>query len=301
MIGVSGGGGGTPGNAVIAVVWDNDLQAYAARPANATVVRYVGPVEPSDWTAVDEWRTGYGTVASADLLPSEITGLVEWLEADALTLNDNDAVATWTATVGNNATQGTEGNRPLFKTNVVNSLPAVRFDGTNDILSFAALGSALTQFTVFAVVAPSNTALARRVLSCDAAGFSNDFIFGIDPEEAVTTDNRFAAVAQRSNTSDRIITYDSSNAAASWEVYVVRYDGSDLEMFRRSGAAAVGSSAGTDISITNRAWHIGGDGVNNNKMFAGDMAELGVFSTAISDADVIGLMSGLCTKYGLAD
>lgn len=56
-------------------------------------------------------------------------------------LNDNDAVATWSdrSINGNNATQGTSVNRPLFKTAIQGGNPVVRFDGSNDSLTVVSL------------------------------------------------------------------------------------------------------------------------------------------------------------------
>lgn len=51
---------------------------------------------------------------------------------------DNTAVSTWedrTAT-NNDATQASAANQPTYETNELNGNPAVRFDGSNDFLSF---------------------------------------------------------------------------------------------------------------------------------------------------------------------
>ncbi|MEJ5316407.1 MAG: hypothetical protein WHS63_05325 [Tenuifilum sp.] len=65
--------------------------------------------------------------------------LVMWLDASSLGLNDNDPIDTWTdkSGNGNNATAPSAGQRPLFKTNYLNGLPAVQFNATNsNILNF---------------------------------------------------------------------------------------------------------------------------------------------------------------------
>jgi len=69
-----------------------------------------------------------------------------WLKADAIVgLADADPVATWpdSSGYGNDLAQATSGNRPLYKTGILNGKPAVLFDGANDYLSSAALLSAL--------------------------------------------------------------------------------------------------------------------------------------------------------------
>src|SRR4051812_19518760 len=85
---------------------------------------------------------GLGTGAaggSSAFAPTDISGLKLWLKADSLSLNDGDAVTTWTDSSGNSntASQGTAANKPTYKTAVLNALPVVRFDGSNDYLGVA--------------------------------------------------------------------------------------------------------------------------------------------------------------------
>ena len=72
--------------------------------------------------------------------PNLITGLYAWHEADALALADLAAVGTWSDSsgAGRSLTQGTGSKQPIFRTNIINSLPVVRFDATQ----FHALRSA---------------------------------------------------------------------------------------------------------------------------------------------------------------
>lgn len=77
--------------------------------------------------------SGGGTITFA---PTDVSGLVLWLKADAITgLSDSDPVSTWTDSSGNsNSATGSGTARPLYKTGILNSLPVVRFDGVNDTL-----------------------------------------------------------------------------------------------------------------------------------------------------------------------
>jgi hypothetical protein len=74
------------------------------------------------------------TVAGGGAPSDFTTGLSTWLKADDLSLGDGDPVSTWTASIGNDFTQAS-GQRPTFQTSEYNSLPTVRFDGTDDSLS----------------------------------------------------------------------------------------------------------------------------------------------------------------------
>lgn len=87
-------------------------------------------------------RTTAGTrtaITGQSALPSEVSGLSLWFKADAITgLVNDDPVSTWSDSSdnGNDATQ-TLTARPLYKTNILNGLPVVRFDGSNDIMNIA--------------------------------------------------------------------------------------------------------------------------------------------------------------------
>lgn len=69
--------------------------------------------------------------------PNAVTGLVAWYKADALAISNGNPVSSWTDSsgLGNHATQNGS-SRPTFITNAINSLPVVRFDGSNDNLGF---------------------------------------------------------------------------------------------------------------------------------------------------------------------
>ena len=74
---------------------------------------------------------------SAAFSPTDIAGLQIFYDARRLAgFNDGDAVATVSDLSGNSrdATQGTASKRPLYKTNVYGSDPALLFDGVDDAL-----------------------------------------------------------------------------------------------------------------------------------------------------------------------
>jgi len=89
--------------------------------------------------------------------PDSIDGLIAWYKADALTgLSNGELVSLWddSSDFNNNATQnGTA--RPTYITNAVNSLPVVRFNGTNNYLSISGISSLQTVFIVMKWVDPT--------------------------------------------------------------------------------------------------------------------------------------------------
>ena len=89
--------------------------------------------------------------------PSSISGLSLWLKADSIVgLNDGDTVGSWTdqSSNVNSANQLTENLKPLYKTNILNGKPVVRFDGGNDEMT---ISQGITHGTTFIVGKRSST------------------------------------------------------------------------------------------------------------------------------------------------
>lgn len=86
----------------------------------------------------------YAIKVAASFSPADVAGLTLWLKADAITGKvDNDIITNWddSSAANNDAVQGTGSREPIYKTNIVNGKPVLRFDGTNDFLSTPSLTS----------------------------------------------------------------------------------------------------------------------------------------------------------------
>lgn len=86
-----------------------------------------------------------------------------WLDASKLSLSNNDPVSSWTdlSSNANHAVQGSASFRPLFKTNHINGLPAIDFDGSNDRLVF---NSSVTTSGTTVFLVSNNTKSAYSAL-----------------------------------------------------------------------------------------------------------------------------------------
>src|SRR5690349_14628207 len=106
--------------------------------------------------------------------PNTISGLVAWLKADALSLSNGDAVASWTDSSGNSntPTQSTAANKPTYKTSILNGKAIVRFDG-GDRLAFPTEGNFdLTTPTIF-VVFQRTSGTGGSVISKNTTSFTD--------------------------------------------------------------------------------------------------------------------------------
>jgi len=216
----------------------------------------------------DSGSTPFGSGAP----PNTITGLLAWWKADAITgLSDGAPVSSWpdSSVNGNNATQASSGNRPLYKTNILNGKPVVRFDGSNDFLEFSELINIRSAF----FVVKHNTGnqdyapLLGHSSLYDWAGGEGSALF-----EPTNTD------ADIRNGTIQINGIDDTPVTAVKPTEFVAIS-----------VVAVGDT---------RAQFITNDR-NAGRYWNGDFAEIILFSTSLSDADRDAVRDYLRTKYNL--
>jgi hypothetical protein len=162
--------------------------------------------------------------------PTSISGMRFWQEADAITGKVTDNTITTWADVSGASNDLTEATRPpVYRaTDGPNSLPCVRFDGSNDSLSKTGL-SGDTSFTVFIVAKKqtavdtanralwgTNSATALCQLFCSSDdGSATDYLYYANQAVGITV---------------------CTGAAASWNIMVVRVNSAaSLDVFASGG------------------------------------------------------------------
>ncbi|MFP4191151.1 MAG: chitobiase/beta-hexosaminidase C-terminal domain-containing protein [Candidatus Hydrogenedentota bacterium] len=93
------------------------------------------------WASGKDRKPGEGDDGDPDepIAPDALEGLAAWYDAGAEEgLDDGAAMEAWTdqSGQGNHVTQTNAGDRPVFREDVINGLPAVAFDGTSQQFSF---------------------------------------------------------------------------------------------------------------------------------------------------------------------
>lgn len=225
--------------------------------------------------------------------PDDVAGLILNLEADALGLSDNDTVTTWTdsSLEGNDATQATPGSKPVFKTNQLNGLPIVRFDGSNDFMTVA--GFTKGAFTAFYVY---KSTFAGILLEHSVNAGSNFGDYHYVPGGA-----HFAA-----NGATGFSAYDLS--APSLAVGTFRYITRKMDGTHAGHLAWVNGVAGTRTNFVGTGDPGTGDvtadlyigGRAGASLFnAGDYAQIIIFDNAISEPNRVGIEAFLADKWGL--
>ncbi len=226
--------------------------------------------------AADKIKAHYETaILTGAHLPNEISGLLLWYKADAITgLSDGSAVANWNDSSGraNNASQSSVSLRPIYKTNILNGKPVVRFDGIDDYMAFSSLSTIRT--AVFVVNNTSTGATSYPPLLGHATlyhwhGDSGAPIFNTSYSSPFINNGS----AFQNGT---LATPASLLKSASHKIYTFKTTGNTNAQY-----------------ITN-------DRNSATRVWKGDYAEIIIFDRVISEAERKGVEKYLADKYAIA-
>jgi hypothetical protein len=229
--------------------------------------------------------------------PIVVPSMTMWLRAESLgnTLVDGDPVSTWSDQSGLNFhVTGAGSVRPLYKTNIINSVyPVVRFDGTNDVLtSTLTLNSLIVNsaFTIFIV------AKITAIDSNEANMYDNDAIIADDAPRW--------GVYLKSAPTMNLFNYDGSSdsdpqtpATATPLLFSGRHSGGTLYTRMNGGSESAGTASG-NTDLLSGVIRVGRGGGTGN-YFNGDIAEILVFAADISTGDNLRVRNYLNNKYAI--
>lgn len=208
------------------------------------------------------------------------SGTVIYLKPDTLGLSDTDPISTWVDQSGSgNDVTSTSTNRPLYRTGIINGLPVVRFDGSNDLLERVP-GS-------FTLAQPFTAALVVRFASFP--GFSVLFDSQVTTPCTVYTDagNRLVLNA----TSD--VTDGVRSTATTYTVVAV-FNGASSKMYVNGGAAAVSGNPGSNGLNGIRL----GLSRSSGAALAADLGDVVVCNSALGLTDINSIGDQFATRYG---
>lgn len=236
----------------------------------------------------DENRQTFYLNYTGSFSPASISGLKLWLKADALSLNDGDAVDTWTDSsgTGNSVTEAT--NRPLYKTGGSNGKPYVYFDGTNDLLTKSSpvgLPTGTGARSVFIVSAGRAISNYQPMYAYGTAG--NNEVFSLSYHSSgyllswgYSNDDLVLASSLVNNTTYYFAhQYTGSNI-------VVRQNGSELANY-----ADTINTGSTALKI--------GNYINDAYPGPVNIYEVLIYNSFITGTDLTNVENYLKTKYGL--
>ncbi len=219
---------------------------------------------------------------------------------------DGDPVAQWTDRSGNEKafTQATVIKRPTYQASAINSLPAIRFDGTDDLLVLAEDYLTSSEGTVIAVVQftaalqngqdiLSSGDEASGVRSVEARGFRST----ASPEMVWNQNNDDTPDALRGSTTLVAGTAYIQVWSSDGSVYGMRLNGRDQSL-----TILTGSDSGDWFADTSAKDNvaIGALKTFSESLFLkADLAELIVYDRNLPASEMTIIESYLATRYGV--
>jgi len=241
--------------------------------------------------------------------PKSIANLGLWLAADdASTITTvSGGVSEWRDKSGSGRVfaQTTANNRPTVATSVFGSLPAIRFDGSNDLLeSTVDAGALVFPATLFMVVNKPVSAADGGLFTHVKSG-ANSYDSG--DAWALSTNTNAAAIRVLGATSTTLFPGVGAVGAllGKFLVSLRIATNSGVLKNRTAGLSNTDSSFSFSSTPSNNGCALGvlsassGVGNFNVHFFAGDIAEVVIYSRAISASEESRVENYLAKKYGL--
>ncbi len=220
-------------------------------------------------------------------LPSNIAGLQLWLDAnDVSTLfqdaaktipaGDGDVVGAWAdkSGQGNDATQTVTADKPALQTGIVNGLPVIRGDGTDDDLDISVT---FTNESIFVVCKNSVPAQVGTIIA-QSGNFRLTY----------PTTNQIQYV--HNGTINTIVGGFTSSV---FNIFRAILDGANSSLAVNNSSpsvSAVGSVAHTYTRLFSRS----------SQVLNGDIAEIIIYDREVNASEIVQVETYLATKYGIA-
>jgi hypothetical protein len=270
-----------------------------------------------------------GTWPRPQDVPQTIAGLQLWLDGDAAeTLFDQTtggslvaaggAVARWEDKSGNarHATQATSGRRPNRQDNAQGGRRVLRFDGTYNAPTSERMiipsSGAMFNFlhsgtgTVFAVASYASTLFFQTILNNSQTAGGNGYVLSAYHDLGVSVDR-----TARSFAGPGAATYDTVSTGGVYPAGVFRVltntiDATNATAASRSRLYINGAlNSGVNTLTGNTSGNsftdmIIGASENGGYSWIGDIGEILVYNSALSDADRSAVESYLMSKWGIS-
>jgi hypothetical protein len=255
------------------------------------------PPQPLRPTAASE-QNMFPEIASRFPSPVPTQSLQLWLKSDRGTILNGSTVSQWNDQSGNSrhAVQATSTSQPTLVTHVLNGRPVVTFDGFDDFMTFALPVNGLTGMTIFLVSANS--------VGMDGAwnGVENAPIFWNEEPAGWGTVHLSpfqTLVKFRFGTGQigNMPTYvRPSSIGATYSITVAKKDGTTDSLYVNGALVVNEGGKFSQIAATRDTGNIG-RGYNDNTYFPGQIAELLVYTRALSDEERQGVERYLNGRY----
>jgi hypothetical protein len=239
-----------------------------------------------------------GALGGGAVALSPVSGMSVWYDANdagTFTYSSSNIISQWGDKSGNsrNATQATVASQPTRVTSVINGLPVVRFDGSNDFLDFTNILNADTSFTIFWVLRPRNVTLGTYQPSFSSATSPDT------DDGALHYINPSGQGASYPFQTKSWQSYDNVNTYVNNTSYLMEFiaDGSVFKVFRNGTQESVNKNVGSAPSYSKTV--IAYQNNPGGRYGAFDFGEILIYNTTLSGSDVTTNRNYLNAKWGL--
>lgn len=219
------------------------------------------------------------SAGAAPIVPTDVAGLKVWLKAQGQSYSDGDSVTTWTDGSGLSNNVASSGlNSPIFKTSIIGGRAVMRLSGTD--ARFTSSGSlGLSQpDTVFCVINHTAANFGRVLDSTSRQLIDVDVTTGFGVMYAAGATNITGA----------------TNINGAFHVLSCVFNGASSGLW----VDKVSDAHGTLDTAGLATFYVGSDNTGAST-FAGDIAELIIYDSALSTGNRQGIENYLGTYYGL--
>lgn len=246
---------------------------------------------------------------------SSITGLSLWIDSvsdasfQSNDLDDATTITTWNDINPQTITKAnlTPSGGPLYKTNVINGLPAILFDGVDDFASTANFSNISSASTVFAVVKLPSTLAAQTIFSKRATtGTAINIEFGTTVATGWTyadggasynpTASSAPTAASGSYVVSVVYNLSSADSGTSTATGVHFFQNGSTTPFTLNHFATTGSPTSVSENL-----FVGKSGLTATPaFFSGHIGELVIFDRALKREERRSIEAYLGKKWGIA-
>lgn len=219
------------------------------------------------------------------------TGMILWLKGDnALYDGSNYIYKVPDSASGYDAAQGVAVNQPLFEPNALNTHAVMRFDGSSDFMTGTTIPDINTSSLDIFIVANG----------ASKAGIYYDMLFGIG-----NFSNGLWIARQQTNQDFYVYNNWVPLYTPIGDLPNTGYGYKIFEYWKNNGVSAkilwnnILKATAVHGNFTNAPYYIGYGGFTDQSYYKGDIAEIIVYQSALSDTDREQVGAYLEQKYGL--
>ncbi len=246
---------------------------------------------------VKKSRLATAQALTENSIVNNLDGLLAWYETSlessflASEIGDGNLISSWMdnnskAVNKNHATQATSANKPKFYENVFNgAIPAMRFDGTNDLMDFDGSALASSAYSIFVVEQRRSSAGDNYFIGGTTIAANSNLLLGYIINTTVTQGH---------------YANDLDVAIAAYSAPIARIHTFSFDTTNGKNHFINGASIGSAAQLTALASYSGAAlGRYSSSFYNGDIAEVIIFKTKLKSEDRAAVEIYLSKKYGI--